>query len=377
VRDWFRGLHDDGAVSVNSVGKVSDESAQSRSFLAERTGQLSQVGGITHLTHADGKAKGVSTLRVRTAGGLEFWVLPDRGMDIYEASFRGQSICWHSPVGVVHPAYYSSRGLEWLKTFAGGLLFTCGLTTAGGPSEDAGESLGLHGPIANTPAERVAWSETWDGDDCIFTISGDVRETSVHGSNMLLRRTISTSLHGHSFTLHDVVENQGFKDSPLMVIYHFNFGFPLLTERSSVYGPSKAVEPINDFSAQTKDLWNEFEVPQMGIQERVYFHQMQPDANGKVTVVLVSDRDNPVFGIAMTYNSANLPEFNQWKMTGTNHFVLGLEPGNCRTQGRAAERARGTMQTLSPGERRDFRIELKVLEGTEQVAAAIKTGTLG
>ncbi len=51
----------------------------------------------------------------------------------------------------------------------------------------------------------------------------------MHGANMLLERTISTSLQGKSFTLHDVVENQGVRDSPLMVLYHFNFGFPLLT----------------------------------------------------------------------------------------------------------------------------------------------------
>jgi hypothetical protein len=50
---------------------LQDE-AHTRDFLLERTGRLSQVGGISHFTHADGKAKGVSTLRVRTAQGLEF-----------------------------------------------------------------------------------------------------------------------------------------------------------------------------------------------------------------------------------------------------------------------------------------------------------------
>ena len=42
----------------------------------------------------------------------------------------------------------------------------------------------------------------------------------------------------------------------------------------------------------------------------------------------------------------------------------------------AAERARGTLETLSPGERREFRLELKVLEGADQVAAAIKADSL-
>jgi hypothetical protein len=343
----------------------------SREFLLERIGRLSQVGGISHFTHEDGKAKGVSTLRVRTARGLEFWVVPDKGMDIFEAAFSGKSLCWHSPVGVVHPAYYSSRGTEWLKSFAGGLLCTCGLTTAGIPSDDDGESLGLHGSISNTPAENVNWSEAWEGDDCILTVSGKVRETSVHGHNLLLERTITTSLNSISFSVRDVIENQGFRDSPLMVLYHLNFGFPLLTERSQIYCPSQTIEPINALSSRSVDRWSDFDAPEKGIAERVYFHEMRPDPMGKVTVVLVSDSDNPEFGIALSYDGKALPRFIQWKMPGTNHFALGLEPANCKILGRDVERQRGTLQTLPPGERREFWLKLSILEGAKQVADAI------
>jgi hypothetical protein len=347
-----------------------------RDFLSARTGRLSQIGGITHFTHADGKAKGVSTLRVRTAQGFEFWVVPDRGMDIFEAAFQGKSLCWHSPGGMVHPAYYSNRGSEMLKSFAGGLFSTCGLTTVGSPSEDNGENLGLHGPISNIPAESVSWSEQWKGEDCLLTISGKVREASVHGPNLLLERTISTSLDSASFSLHDVIENQGVRDSPLMLLYHFNFGFPLLTERSRIYAPSQSLASATEFAANTKDSWNTFESPQMGLEERVYFHHMRPGPDGKVTVVLVSDDEKPDFGIALTYAAQTLPEFVQWKMTAVNHFVLGLEPANCRTLGRRAERQRGTLQTLAPGERREFQLELRVLSGAAEIANAIASSSL-
>jgi len=343
----------------------------SRQSLLDRTGRLSQLGGITHFTHAEGKAKGVSTLRIKTAAGLELWVLPDRGMDIFEASFRGQSLCWHSPTGVVHPAFYSNRGLEWLKSFAGGLLTTCGLTYSGAPSVDQGEALGLHGPIANIPAEHVTWSETWDGDDCLFSVTGKVRETSVHGPNLLLERTITTSLKSSSFTIHDTVENQGRSESPLMLLYHLNFGFPLLTKRSKVYAPSISQEPATELASQSASLWSEFEAPSQTIQERVYFHQMQSDSAGKVTVTLVSDATRPDFGLAINYDSQSLPRFTQWKMTGTNHFVLGLEPGNCNSLGRAAERAKGTLQTIAPGERREFSLQLRVLNTAEELAQSI------
>jgi hypothetical protein len=350
---------------------TSQKNRSSREFLEERIGRLSQVGGITPFTHETGKAKGVSTLRVRTARGLEFWVIPDRGMDIVEANFLGRSLSWQSPAGIVAPAYASNRGLEWLKSFAGGLVCTCGLSTAGAPSEDNGEKLGLHGPISNIPADVVNWSEQWDGDDCLFTVSGKVREASVFGPNLLMERTISTSLHSAALTIHDVVENQGIAESPFMLLYHVNFGFPLLTERSQVYAPSQSRVAATEFATQSEDRWNQLEAPQRGIAERVYFHKMQPDAKGNVTVVLVSDRDKPEFGVAMTYDSRTLPEFVQWKLTGTNHFVLGLEPANCRSMGRAAERHRGTLQTLAPGERRESRLELRVLEGAEEVAEAI------
>src|SRR5579862_7819587 len=159
-----------------------------KDHLRERVGRLSQLGGVAPFLHADGRAKGVSTLRVRTTRGLEFWVVPDRGMDIYECSWRGKSLCWHSPVGMVNPAFSSKRGLEWLSTFAGGLLSTCGLSTAGAPSDDNGESLGLHGSVGNTPAENVRWSERLAGDDCEFSDFGQVREVAVHGHNLVLNR---------------------------------------------------------------------------------------------------------------------------------------------------------------------------------------------
>ena len=179
----------------------------------------------------------------------------------------------------------------------------------------------------------------------------------MHGPNLLLERTITTSLKSKSLSVHDVVENQGVRESPLMILYHFNFGFPLLTERSRLYAPSQAVEPADDWAACSKDAWNRFEAPVQGAAERVYFHQMKPDAAGAVTVVLVGDTDQPELGIALSYDSTTLPRFVQWKMTGTNHFVLGLEPANCWTLGRKTERDRGTLQMLSPGERREFHLQ--------------------
>jgi galactose mutarotase-like enzyme len=349
---------------------------ESKEAILTRIGKLSQLGGISSFVSAEGRGKGTSLLRVRTAAGLEFWVVPDKGMDIYEASFLGQSLCWHSPTGLVHPSYYSSRGLDWLQTFAGGLLTTCGLTTVGFPSIDEGQELGLHGSISNTSAEHVVWTETWGGDDCQFEIKGNVRETSVHGQNLLLERTISTTLHSKSFTIEDRVENQGVRESPLMVLYHFNFGYPLLTQDSQVFASSAKIDPTDAFSGESLANWMIFEAPVRNQTERVYFHEMNRNSDGWATAVLVRDRNHLDFGIRLGYDATTLPQFVQWKMTGENHFVLGLEPGNCRTLGRSAERQRGTLQSLQPGEQRKFRIEFEVLDTAQAVEAAIRDASL-
>lgn len=343
-----------------------------RKELLERTGALSQLGGITRFEYVDGKAKGVSALRVRTAAGLEFTVLPDKGMDIVEATYRGNSLSWHSPVGIVNSAYYDPREVEWLKTFPGGLLCTCGMTTAGFPDEDQGEKLGLHGAVSNIPAEHVRWSEEWRDDDCIFTISGRVRESRVHGANLLLSRTYETSLASRTIRMHDDVENQGFMDSPLMYIYHLNFGFPLLTEFSRIYAPSETVEGRDKHSAATKDKHAEFEPPTFEMTERVYYHQMRPDGNGNVNIVLVSNDKENDLGLAVRYRASTMPQFIEWKMTRVNHFVLGLEPANCKVEGRSAERKAGTLKILRPGQHETFDLELRVLDGKKEVTEAIQ-----
>jgi hypothetical protein len=273
---------------------------------------------------------------------------------------------------VVHPAYYDARDVQWLKTFAGGLLTTCGTATAGSPSEDRGEEFGLHGAHSNTPAEQVNWDEEWVEDELLLTIRGRVRESRVFGPNLVTHRTIQTTLSGRSLSVKDRVENCGSETAPLMWIYHCNLGFPLLTDRSRIYCPSRQVDPRTEFAALHKGSWNLFEPPSQGIDERVYLHKMASDAGGEVRVLLVSDEMSRDFALEMAYNAETLPQFVEWKMTGEGHFVLGLEPANCGLSGRKAEREAGTLIQLQPGESREFGIKLRVLSGESEVTSAIE-----
>ena len=99
-----------------------------RRTVSRYTGDLSQIGGTRHYELSEGKARGVRAVDVATGMGLQFTVLPDRGMDISRCSFRGTNLVYRTATGEVHPAYYDPHGQEWLRGFFGGLLTTCGLT---------------------------------------------------------------------------------------------------------------------------------------------------------------------------------------------------------------------------------------------------------
>jgi len=345
---------------------------RTRADLEERIGSLSQLGGITRFEYCDGKARGLTVLRVRTASGLEFSVFPDRGLDIFEALYEGKSLCWHSPAGLSHPAYYDPRDNHWLKTFAGGLLTTCGLSTAGSPSVDQGDELGLHGPISTTPAEQVGWSEEWVGDELTLSISGRIRESPVFGPNLVNHRTITTTLAGRSIEIHDCIVNEGYRATPLMVLYHCNFGFPFLTEQARVYCRSSCVESRTELARAYADSWNIFEPPNSGIEERCYYHSIEADEKRNAHVVLVGDEITRSLAIEIIYSSTTLPRLIEWKSVQPRHYVLGLEPSMCRADGRKKEREDGTLRILDPGEKVETALTIRVLVEQTEIASAVE-----
>src|SRR3546814_9748171 len=116
-------------------------------------------------------------------------------MDIADAFFNQHGLSWLSHGGITGPQPFSNRGLDWLRTFGGGLLTTCGLSHVGGPETgDFGEQ-GLHGLISNTPAEleSVIQPDLAAG-RMELSITGVMRETRPFGPCLELRRTISGTL---------------------------------------------------------------------------------------------------------------------------------------------------------------------------------------
>jgi len=61
-------------------------------------------------------------------------------MDISSLFYRSIPINWKSSTRETSPAYYESKGIEWLRTFYGGFPVMCGLTNTGPPNRDDDEA---------------------------------------------------------------------------------------------------------------------------------------------------------------------------------------------------------------------------------------------
>jgi hypothetical protein len=199
-----------------------------------------QVGGIETSVLDNGPERGTRIAWINTGTGLRYKVVIDRAMDIVDAFYNHHSLAWISHAGITSPQPFSGRSLGWLRTFAGGLLTTCGLSHIGGPESDAYSERGLHGLISNTPAhiESIIQPDPVRG-KMDMSITGTMKETQVFGPSLELKRTISGRVGQPLIRIRDEVINRGNTAAPHMLLYHLNFGWPLVDEGTEIIWQGK------------------------------------------------------------------------------------------------------------------------------------------
>jgi len=294
-------------------------------------------------------------------------------MDIAHAAYRGKALSFMSGTGITSPAYYEEPGLAWLRTFYAGLLTTCGITTCGAPSVDGGKAFGLHGRISNAAAENLCIEQDWRGDEFEISVAGTMREATAMQENITLRRTLATRLGAKGFRLCDTIVNRGFEPQPLMLLYHFNFGFPLLSPHSRVVAPILRTAARDEQARADRGVEEclRFPQPVPGYREKVFFHAMGADAEGRTFVALVNPDcgDGSPLAVVERWSVRELPVLTQWKMPCRGFYVLGLEPGNVTPIGRGPLREKGELPMLGGQESCSITIDIEVLDSAGEIEA--------
>ena len=302
-------------------------------------GHPSQLYGVEEVRLVGGKGDGMHLLQVNNGAGLAFTVSADRAADISRLSYKSENFGYFAPCGYAAPSYYESVGIGFLKSFTAGFLTTCGLANVGNPCEDDGETLPLHGTVSHIPCENIYH---FIENDAIH-IRAAVRDARLFGRKLLLEREYIVPLFGRELTVTDTVRNIGSADSPVQLLYHFNVGYPLLSETTELSIPAVSTVPRNAHAAEGLADCLKMEAPQSDYEEMCFYHKMTGGAN--VTVY------NPAInkGFTMTWDTAKLPYFTEWKMMGEQDYVLGVEPGNAHPDGRDVMREQGALTVVKPG----------------------------
>ena len=294
-------------------------------------------------------------------GRMRFWVLPERGMGIWKVWLDGVELGWQSPVrGPVHPYYvplHDPSGLGWLDGFDE-LLCRCGLESNGAAEFDALGRLRypLHGKIANQPAYDV--QAGIDEQLALTSVRGNVDEARFKFRKLQLATTVSCVAGSSELLISDTVTNRSAVASDFQLLYHINFGSPLLEAGAQVVAPVAMLSPRTAVAEQGVASWSRYAAPVAGYEEQVYFMQLLGDANSQTEVLLKNKAGDK--GVSLHFDLHQLPCFTLWKNTAAecDGYVTGLEPGTNYPNPHSYEQKQGRVMTLQPGESRRFDIRI-------------------
>jgi len=321
---------------------------------------MDQIAYARMSTLNEGDGRGNRIIEVNNGSGLSFTVVPDRAMDIVEASFRGIPISFRAPSGHVNPGRFVENGFDWLRFWAGGLLTTCGLRHVGAPEVESESSIssqhGLHGRISSQSAEDVGIIRQWNNNRYEITTKGTLRQAMMFGENLRLNRSISTALGDNAIYIKDQVVNLGTSPEYIQILYHCNFGYPAISPGTRLTAVEHSLCPRNEDAVSEMHCWNEFSEPGIGIKEQCYLHTIPATDCNWATMEIINEQLG--IGISVSYDTATLPNLMQWKLPERGRYVLGLEPTNTTVSGRSKDIASGVAPTLASAESIEFNFKI-------------------
>ncbi|NLL36336.1 MAG: DUF4432 family protein [Fretibacterium sp.] len=338
-----------------------------KEILYRYTGNEDQLYEVRRITLEEGSGRGALLYQVSTAGGLDFDVTADCGLDVGRLRYRGVNMSYLTKNGYDTPGRFLPIRGNFDYVFPGGMLYTCGLLSVGpecvdeeGDGQFHPQHGRYHGQSASGCFGRL------EGDSLV--VGGTVRETAQGHHALRMTRRISAPIWGSELLIEDRLENLTPHDEDYMLLYHCNFGYPLLDENTVLHLPEqRRTIPNSDYAAAALEDQCRCTPPVDGEEERVYFNEIHGTPRALVT--------NPVLDVQveLTWSLDTLPILSQWKNLRSGDYVLALEPSTCYTGSRCAERRRGTLRQLRAFSSVDMWVRLK-FSGTACGAGASSRG---
>jgi len=327
-----------------------------------------------------GKQEGVDVILLDN-GKLIISICPTRGMGILWAKLGDVRLGWDSPIKeIVHPRNMNLQmrgGLGWLEGF-NELVVRCGLENTGQPGTDkfinnlgdeAAMELTVHGKIANIPASEVEVIVEKQP-PYRLRVRGRVDERMFFGPKLELWTEVSTEVGSDTLRISDTLTNRGASEQEFQILYHCNFGRPMLEEGSTFLAAVERIVPFNANAAKGITSYDQYAGPKAGFIEQVYWMYPLADSDGKSMAMLQNKAKDRA--VSITFSPKELPYLTLWKNTTAEEegYVTGIEPGSGFTANRRVERKAGRVPKLAGGATRQFTLDFGIHVGSEAVRRA-------
>ncbi len=333
--------------------------------LRRRTPDLRGLGEIRLVRLENGPGRGQRLLLARNAAGLAFEVAVDRAFDLCSLTYRGINLGWNSPVHCHAPSFAHDleAGMGLLRHFDG-LIVTCGLDHYGEPATGSAAHFEyplrrtvhypLHGRVSCQAATLIGYG-LGQAPDPMLWCEAEVRQATVFGEVLVLRRRIELQLFGRQIKQYDVVMNQGYRPTRHALLYHVNIGYPFLDQDAELVGG------FGELRERFRALPP---VPADDLQE-VDDHIADPESDryGRVTVGIRNPSLLGGISLRIVFNRAQLPQLHLWRCWQSGLYVMGIEPCTGLTPDSFEYRGEDTPHFLECGASRRYELTLDISEG--------------
>jgi hypothetical protein len=278
----------------------------------KKLGNLEQIASTRRVEYKNGKADGVKAIICRN-DGLSLSLLENSTLDIFELSFEGINMSFISKNGLVSRSLANTHAYDFVRSFSGGFLFTCGLDNIGKPE---GDKL-LHGNISSLPAKITKEQTIIENGEVVLEIEGEMYDTALFSKNIAIIRNYR--IYSEKIILTDKIVNRGYQEEKIIILYHFNLGYPMLDSCSKFSGNIATTQPRTENCVT--DKYQIMSEPADICFEEVFIHTIDGE---KASLSL----ENPELRkkVKFSYDTRLLKFLAEWKSMQSGDYVLGIEP---------------------------------------------------
>lgn len=334
--------------------------------MLQYAGNTAQLVGARRMIIGDGPAGGMRVVEVDTGAGLQFTVLEDRCMDIYDLSYKGINLAYKCKNGLVHGERYSIVPGEFMKLFTGGGLFTCGMMNVMGYcEEDNGRQFQKHGTVQHRQSENCYVKQGFEDDEYVMELGGKTTESMVLGYHLELHRKITASYGQNSFTINDTIHNLTSNEEGIQMVYHLNLGYPFVDKGVEVVFPEdNKISVLTPYSEEGEQYYK-MPAPIPNAPEMVAVNEMKADAKGMNKVMVVNDKLK--LAVLVESSKASLPYVCYWKCPCAGDYVIGIEPSNALGGSRVEARDKGMLKMIDGYGSEQFTFRFTILDGEQEI----------